>query len=241
MTADALPSWAADAAARLAVLGFVDVHGSEPGAPGGPRLLVALRAAPTLVHFDPESIGYWRFAGERGRPDAFDRESERPADLPISWGRLRVVDRILEMNQFLTFGGRFRAVDLDPETTIVEIGSPAPILRWSGHSQGTDALTDEVGAFFGRLMIPIDYQPGAERRIGEAGPVDLFAAMLADSTARWAASRTLRDESSEAEAFVRHQIARLGRDEPAALDRGRRLLDDLGLSAAGDAPGRPGA
>jgi hypothetical protein len=224
-----IPDWAVEAARRLAVLGFLDVNGADPEAPGGPRLLVALRSTPTLVHFDPESIGYWAFEAERGRPASFSREDDRPADLPVSWGRVHVIDRIPVANEFVTFGGRLRAVDVDADTTIVEIASPAPILRWSGHSQGVDSLTDEVGAFFGRLMIPIDFQKGAEARIGSAGPLALYAAMLVDYTARLGASRILRQESTELDTFLHRETARLNRDLPSALEDGRQLLADLGM------------
>ena len=152
MSADPPADWAADAARRLADLGFLDVHGDTPDAPGGPRLLVALRATPTLVHFDPEAIGYWSFTSGRGQPAWFSREDPRPADIPVSWGRLKIVDRIPVENVFITFGGRLRARDVDPDTTIVEFSSPAPILRWSGHSQGTDPLTDDGSA--GPLSFP---------------------------------------------------------------------------------------
>jgi len=228
-----IPDWCADAARRLAVLGFLDVNGSTPEAPGGPRLIVALRSTPTLVHFDPETIGYWAFDGERGRLASFSRSDQRPADREVSWGRVHVADRIPVANEFLCFGGRLQAFDIDPDTTIVEISSPAPILRWSGHSQGVDTLTDEVGAFFGRLMIPIDFRPGAEARIGAAGPMTLFAAMLADYARRLRASRVLRDESTELDGFLRREIARLGRDAPTALDDGSRLLTDIGMDDPG--------
>jgi hypothetical protein len=230
-----IPDWAADAARRLAVLGFLDVHGAEPAAPGGPRLVVALRSSPTLVHFDPEIISYWAFDGGRCRTATFSRDFARPAERPVSWGRLRIADRIPVTNEFLAFGGLLRAVDVDPDTTIVEISSPAPILRWSGHSQGIDPLTDEVGAFFGRLMIPVDFRAGAESRIGEAGPLTLYAAMLTDYAGRLRASSALRDQSSELDLFLHREVARLSRDDPSALELGRRLLVDLSMDDGGQA------
>jgi hypothetical protein len=229
MSPAAIPAWAADAGRRLADLGFVDVHGSEPGAPGGTRLLVALRSTPTLAHFDPESLTCWAFQDGRGRLLTFDRHAIRPADLPVSWGRVSVADRIPVSNQFLTFGGRLRAADFDDDTTLVELTSPAPIQRWSGHSQGIDPFTDEIGAFFGRLMIPIDFTPGAEGRIGEAGPLALYAAMLQDSVARLAASPTLREHSTQLDRFLHHELARLQTTEPTALDAGRALLSEVGI------------
>ena len=59
--------------------------------------------------------------------------------------------------------------------------SRAPIVRWAGHSQGMDPIADEVGAFFARLMVPVDYQPEAEARVAEAGPEALYAVFLRHS------------------------------------------------------------
>ena len=85
----------------------------------------------------------------------------------------------------LAAGVNLRLVDgdtvgiaLDETTTITRFRSPAPIERWSGHSQGLDLLTEEIGAFFGRLMVPVDFQPGAEGRLVSATPLALYAAFL---------------------------------------------------------------
>ena len=127
-----IPDWAVDAARRLAVLGFVDVHGSAPEAPGGPRLLVALRSVPDPAHFDPETIGYWAFDGLRGRPASFNRADQRPAEREVSWGRLHVADRIPVANEFLSFGGRLRAVGRRPRyrRRRDRISRPDPPLEW---------------------------------------------------------------------------------------------------------------
>ena len=69
----------------------------------------------------------------------------------------------------------------------------APILRWSGHSQETDPLAAEVGAFFARLKVPIDFVPGAEALIAKAAPPALYCAFIQFVRERLSKARSLRD------------------------------------------------
>jgi hypothetical protein len=105
-------------------------------------------------------------------------------ELPVLWGQVQVVDRIPVANRFLTFGGKLRLVSVDPTLTLLDLWSPAPIVRWGGHSQGTDSLTQAIGAFFARLMVPVDFQAGAEARIDTTPPEVLYRAFLVDSSRR---------------------------------------------------------
>jgi hypothetical protein len=196
---------------------------------GAPRLLVALRETPTLRHFDPEAIGYWWLDRDHGKLNWLDRTRPVPIDRSVSWGRIRVIDRIPVANQFLTFGGRLHARAVNPTTIVASISSPAPILRWSGHSQGVDLLTDEVGAFLARLRVPIDAVPGAEERIGRLEPLALYAAMLAESLPRLHGSSSLRDVQRGYFRFAVAEAERLRRDAPAAWDAGEALVRDLRL------------
>lgn len=224
-----LEPWAAEAATRLADLGFLLLDGDYAGAWGRPRLLVALRDTPTLRHFDPEAIGYWWLDGDHGKLNWLDRTRPMPVDRPVSWGRVRVIDRVPVANQFLTFGGTLRARAIDATTIVAVLSSPAPILRWSGHSQGVDLLTDEVGAFLARLRVPIDATPGAEERIGRLAPLALYAAMLAESLPRLHRSRSLRAVQGGYFRFAVHEADRLRRDAPTAWDDGEALVRDLRL------------
>jgi hypothetical protein len=228
-TTGPLEPWAAEAAVRLADLGFLLVDGDYAGAVGRPRLLVALRDQPTLRHFDPEAVSYWWFDHDHGKLNWLDRNRRMPVERTISWGRIQVVDRIPVSNQFLTFGGTLRARAVDASTIVCTISSPAPILRWSGHSQGTDLLTDEVGAFLARLRIPIDYMLGAEERVGRVSPRALYSAMLAESLPRLRRSSSLRRVQRGYARFAESEAVRLKRDAPDDWREGEALLDDLGL------------
>ncbi len=183
--------WLEDAARQLAGLGF---ELEEPDRPGdGCCLFVALRAQPTLRHFDPEEIGYWVTEAGRGRPAALDRQARLPIDSSFAWGRISVVDRLGVGNDFMSFGGRLRAALGPDRTAYVAFTSPAPILRTPGHSQSGNPLAAEAGAFFGRIKIPIDFVPGAEALIASASPLALYAAFVQTVRERMKATQRMRE------------------------------------------------
>jgi hypothetical protein len=146
----------------------------------------------------------------------------------VLWGHVHVVDRLRVENRFLTFGGRLRAAAVDESLTILDLWSPGPIVRWGGHSQGTDALAGEIGAFFGRLVVPVDFTPGAEARIDALAPEALYAAFLVDLRHRVDAARRLGVPPTELDAWLSRESARLSWDE-RTWDDGRRLVADLAL------------
>jgi hypothetical protein len=219
-----------EAAQHVEHLGFLDVNGTAPQAPGGSNLVVALRDRPTLVHFDPERVEHWAAEGGRGRPAEINRKTDLPLERPFSWGTIRVVDRLEVFNSFLTFGGIVRAVARDASTKIVILSSHAPILRSTGHSQGVDLSTGEVGAFFARMMIPIDFTPGAEARIAAADPMALYAAFHASVEARLGASEELRESHPAFAAWCGRERRRLTRQFEREWVAGRELAAELGLA-----------
>lgn len=225
--------WLAEASADLARLGFVLRDGSAPGSVPGPRLLVAFRPEPTLQHFDPEEATYWEIRDGRGQLATLSLEVASrlglPAAMPYSWGRIRLADRIPVFNGFLSFGGTLLADRTADGTLVAAFCSRAPILRWAGHSQGVDPFVDEIGAFFARLMVPVDFQPGAEARIGACTPEELYAAGLLFADRRLNANARLREADPALDAAVNRGVARLTHDAPAAVEAGRALLDWLEL------------
>jgi hypothetical protein len=221
--------WLDDTAKELAHLGFDLRDGAQLGAQPGPRLLVALRDVPTLEHFDPEEVTYWEVYHERGRLASLSRRSRLPQQRQFSWGRIQVTDRIPVRNQFLTFGGTMLADARSETETMAAFVSRAPIVRWAGHSQGLDPLVDDIGAFFARLMVPIDFQTGAEQRIAAADPEALWAAFLHDAAARLRPGGLLREAHPALAVQVAHESHRLAHDNPAAWDVGAVLLGSLEL------------
>lgn len=218
-----------EAARYVERLGFHDVNGTVPQAPGGANLVVALRERPTLVHFDPERVDYWVDAGGRGQPAEITRKTHVPIEQPFEWGTIRVVDRLEVFNSFLTFGGTLRAVALDPATTLVVFSSHAPILRSTGHSQQVDLSTGEVGAFFARMRVPIDFTTGAEQRVAGASAMAVYGAFHASVEARFGASEDLRGAHPGFWAWCGRERHRLAADFPADWEAGRALARQLGL------------
>ena len=155
---------AVDVAPRVGRWGFL-AQPDLPDAPGPAFLLVALRPAPTLQHYDPEAIDYWISQAGRGERRTLTRETPMPRSEDFSWGLIRLVDRLRVTNEYLTFGGHLDAAAVD-EIVVAAFASPAPLLRRGGHSQGWDAGADAVGAFFGRLMVAVDFTPGFRGRAG---------------------------------------------------------------------------
>jgi hypothetical protein len=208
----------------LADLGFL-ARPDLPDRPGPAYLLVAIRDTPTLRHFDPETIEYWVGEAGRGTRRTLDRDTPMPLEVDLSWGQIQIVDRFKVTNEYLTFGGRLSAATVG-DTTVVVITSPAPILRRGGHSQRWDQGAENLGAFFARLLLAVDYTKGFETRVAEAAPLVRYAAFLIDVVHRYRASQTLR--ASEPELWVLLDAAerRLRADHPTEWTLGAALLDD---------------
>lgn len=187
--------WPERAASLLANLGFQLVEPDRTAGDEACSLLVALRPTPTLRHFDPESIEYWIAEAGRGRASRLDRETPFPVACDFTWGEIALTDRLGVRNEFVSFGGTLRAQMTQDGTALVDFSSPAPILRGSGHSQGTDPLAAEVGVFIARLKVPIDFVPGAEALIAKATPQALYSAFIQFVRERLARPRGLSDAS----------------------------------------------
>ena len=232
-------SWPAAADRLLAAYGFrLIAPGGEAIGPdpcGTWHLLVALRDRPTLRHFDPERIGAYTPVEGGGALQWIDRAAlaspPEANERRVLWGHVHVVDRIPVENRYLTFGGTLRTAVIDPSLTIVMLSSPAPIVRWGGHSQGTDELAEAMGAFFGRLILPIDFVPGEAARVDALSPGVLYRAFLADGLRRCEAAEHRGVERGGLGAWMAAAWAR-ARADTAACDRAQRLLRDLALDKA---------
>jgi hypothetical protein len=222
--------WLQDSAVELAHLGFVVRDGNRPGTIPGPRLLVAFRDQPTLEHFDPEEATFWEAHEGRCRVGRVERGTPVPFTRPFAWGPLRVTDRIPVSNEFLAFGGTLLGAAHGESAVIVAFTSRAPIVRWAGHSQGVDPYTDEIGSFFARLMVPIDYQPDAESRVAAAAPEALYALFLQYTARRLRPGSPLRDVDPALARTVDHERHRLAHDSPAAWRDGQALLGWLEMA-----------
>ena len=215
----------AGAASLLANLGFI-ASSDLPDRPGPAYLLVAFRPEPTLHHYDPELVEYWVTSGGRGAPRILSRDTRLPVDTEFSWGRIQIVDRLHVSNEYLTFGGRLAAASIE-DTTIAVFTSPTPLLRRGGHSQGWDHGAEAVGAFFGRLLMAVDFIPGFESRLAEAGPVARYAAFVGDFVERYRTSPALRAGHPELWTLLDADERRLRRDHVADWASGQALLREV--------------
>jgi hypothetical protein len=184
---------------------------------------VAIRPEPTLRHYDPERIEYWITEGGRGVRRQLTRQTRLPLDIPFSWGRIRVVDRLKISNDFIAFGGRLTA-DLIGDSVVAVFDSQAPILRHGGHSQAWDHGAECASAFFGRLLLRVDVVPGFEARLSAATPVARYAAFVADAVRRYRPSPALREDHPELWAVLQAEDRRLHAEHPADCAAGGELL-----------------
>jgi hypothetical protein len=92
-------------------------------------------------------------------------------------------------------------------------------------------MLGEIGSFFARLMVPIDFQEGAESRIDAADPEALYAAFLLHSANRLRPGSPLRDQHPAFAASVDHERHRLERNAPAVWAAGTVLLDELEMGS----------
>jgi len=210
-----------EAAPWLTDLGFL-VHPDLPDRPGPASLLLAIRAEPSLRHYDPESVEYWVTVAGRGVRRTLTRETRLPLETEFSWGLIRIVDRLHVSNEYLTFGGWLSADAVDGVVVAV-FTSPAPLLSRGGHSQGWDPGAEKLGAFFGRFLLAIDLEPGFEARAAEADPVMRYAAFLADTMARYRASSLLRAEQPDLWMLLQAEERRLRTKRPSEWAAGLSL------------------
>jgi len=208
------------AAGQLEDWGFL-AHSDLPDGVGDAYLLVALRDRPTLRHFDPERIDLWVTRGGRGTPLEITHATPE-LDLGFSWGTVTIVDRLAVSNEYVVFGGHLTSHRVDG-MTVVTFASPAPILRRGGHSQGWDEAAVDLAAFFGRVMVAVDYVPGFEAAMSAADPVARYAAFVSDCIARYVAAAALRLQHPRLWTLLRSEATRLESGHPAEWAAGLAL------------------
>jgi hypothetical protein len=218
-----------DAADRLDHWGFL-AHPDLPHQPGPAFLLVALRPVPTLEHYDPEAVDYWVTDGGHGERRTITAATEMPLSATFSWGLIRLTDRLKVTNEYLTFGGRLDAARIGG-IVIAAFTSLAPLLRRGGHSQGLDLGADAVGAFFGRLMVAVDYEAGFEAKLGEADPITRYAAFLQARHARLAGCPEAA-APTELDQLLAGEADRLASSDPTSWAAARQLLDAASASSS---------
>lgn len=213
---------ATEVAGQVHQWGFLS-YPDLPDGPGPAFLLVALRPAPTLKHYDPEAVDYWVTEDGRGSRQTLTHDTPMPRSEEFSWGLIRLVDRLGVSNEYLTFGGHLDAALID-EVVVAAFASPAPLLRRGGHSQGWDDGADAIGGFFARMMVAVDYKPGFEQTFAAAEPLTRYAAFVRDADQRRRARRQSASLDDALGRLVRHEATRLCACAPIAWDAAGVLL-----------------
>jgi hypothetical protein len=171
----------------------------------------------------------WVSRGSRGERREITRATAG-SESEFSWGSIEIVDRFGISNEYVSFGGHLTIAKVGDMTVVILVSS-APILRRGGHSQGWDEAAVDLAAFFGRVMIAIDYLPGFEARMAEAGPRARYGAFIADAMVRYRAAPALRASHPALWALLRAEDERLRRDHPADRDAGLALARTAGLES----------
>jgi hypothetical protein len=224
------PALTIDQAADLmADLGFVAFRTPPDEAVPDSCLMVMIRDAPTRRHFDPQTVSYWVIDNGHGRMQLADRGTRTPLSRPYSWGRIRLVDRLGARNSFVSFGGWLTCERVGSDALLLIFRSPAPILRLPGHSQQRDRLSDEVLAFFGRVVPRLWSSSVDEQLVGSLPPEALYAAFLLNEAGRLQSSTRLREAIRDDAHTLRRELEGATRHQPAALAVGRDVLRLLGL------------
>ena len=203
--------------------GFV-AHPDLPDGPGPAFLLVALRPAPTLQHYDPEAVDYWVTKDGRGERRTLTHVTPMPQSHDYSWGLIRLVDRLGVSNEYLTFGGQLDAALID-DVVVAAFASQAPLLRRGGHSQGWDASADAIGAFFARMMVAVDFKPGFEHAFAAATPLTRYAAFVRDADQRRRTAGRSPSFDDDLGRLIRHEGDRLRASALAEWDAAGAFLD----------------
>lgn len=219
----------ADAAANVRHLGFLLVSPFPPGSEPS-RLMVALREPPTGEHFDPKLVRYWEIGQDhRGHPQELEADSRTPLTHRFAWGKIELVDRFGEVNEFVTLGGQLQVDRMANDEVVAVFTSSAPILRMGGHSQADDVVALELAAFFARVMVPIDFDRGAEAAVSAADPLSLYAAFVIFERERYTGHLLLRNEHPHESEILWEEAERVRTSHPDAWEAGRQLLEQLGL------------
>ncbi|HUG48841.1 MAG TPA: hypothetical protein VMP67_10575 [Candidatus Limnocylindria bacterium] len=222
MTTALGPSVGAELLSRL---GFLHVPG-RPFDEGRAYLFVALRRRPTLRHYDPERIDFWRFEEGRGVPAEIDFACPLAPAGGHAWGPIRVTDRLRAVNDFVSFGGEL-SVERRDGMRVVVFSSAAPILARGGHSQGWDAGAEETAGFMAALRAAVGRSSVIEQRVSLLAPLAVYAAFLATTLARYRAADRLLSWRPDTLGNLRREAARLRLDAPDEWLAGVELAEGL--------------
>jgi hypothetical protein len=167
-------------------------HSYSPGHTG---LLVAIREAPTKMHFDPESIRL-QLRGRDGIASWTTLKLKAPFQETkhVCPGRVILSDRTDKRVYFFVFGGSLEAT-FGPGETVYTLRSPAPILELTEPEDSIpDQLASETEAMMGQVQARWgSNDAGFARRLAQVDPFQFYLASLHSILLRCRQSRALQE------------------------------------------------
>ena len=218
------------ASALMTDLGFIVFRTPPDSSTPDSCLMVMLHESPTTRHFDPEVVSFWITDEGRGRIREIDRTS-RAFEMPFSWGRIRVVDRLGARNSFVTFGGMVSSERVGSGALLLIFRTPAVIFRLPGHSQRQDRLAEDAMSFFGRLVPLLWRSPDIERTVAATPPLVLYGAFLLHTIERVTHSQILRDSIEPELPTLHRQLDDMMAHHPDPMRAAAILLVTLGMGS----------
>jgi len=136
----------------MAKAGYLLLDPPHPASPGGSRLLVAVRAAPTGLHFDPELIELcWRDPDQRPGRTKLTLNSSLSGAQQVCAGPVVLHDRHDKRVHFYMYGGTVEGY-IDAGLTVYTLGSAAPILEMTDDLKGVaEQLAAETEALLAKI------------------------------------------------------------------------------------------
>jgi hypothetical protein len=180
---------------RMQYSGYELLAAPHTRSPGFGGLLVAIRAAPTLAHFDPEIIRLCLIdPASNPYTTTLQLTSHLSGPQRVGPGRVVVSDRLNKRLGYFIYGGMVEAICVSRQT-IYQITSPAPlfVLNRSTWDELGEQLAVETEALFARLSAAwrTDHA-GFRRRLAQTEPLMLYAATLRSLHLLYSRSQALR-------------------------------------------------
>ncbi len=164
----------------MAKAGYRLLDPPHPASPGGSRLLVAVRAAPTGLHFDPELIEIcWRDPYQRLGRTKLTLNSSLSGAQQVCAGPVVLHDRHDKRVHFFMYGGTVEA-SIDAGLTIYTLCSAAPILEMTDDLEGVaEQLAAETEALLAKMHAEWGLNDeGFRQWLIEIEPLRLYAATI---------------------------------------------------------------
>ena len=184
---------------QIKELGYYLPPKSHSSSPGHPGLLVAIRATPTRMHFDPEGI-HLALSSADGASESANLSLHSPFQdsRRVCPGQVAIHDRVDRRIHFFVFGGLLEAV-FRPNETIYSFTSAAPILEITHHPESmSNQLAIETEAMLGgmKALWGLD-DKGFTQRLNQIEPLELYRSSLHTILQRYERAPALRQSFRE--------------------------------------------